>query len=60
MKEFKIQLILPAPNANVAKEVADEAQALIDQFGYEAFLNGVAFMKAHPDMVDVALGMIRR
>lgn len=31
LKDFTIQLILPAPNAEIAKEVANKAQSLIDQ-----------------------------
>lgn len=34
LKDFTIQLTLPAPNAEIAKEVANKAQSLIDQFGY--------------------------
>lgn len=36
---------LPAPNLEVAKRVADEAQRLIDIYGYYNFLNLVEFMK---------------
>lgn len=31
LKDFTIQLTLPAPNAEIAKEVANKAQSLIDQ-----------------------------
>jgi hypothetical protein len=34
LTEFKIQLALPAPNIEVAQEVANKAQVLINQFGY--------------------------
>lgn len=57
-KEYVIQLQLPAPDKETAKKVADEAQAMIDQFGYDVFLRGVSFMRTHPEMVNVALGMI--
>ena len=33
LTEFKIQLALPAPNIEVAQEVANKAQVLINQFG---------------------------
>lgn len=33
LTEFKIQLALPAPNIEIAQEVANKAQVLIDQFG---------------------------
>ena len=31
---------------------------MIDHFGVDTFLKLVDFMKAHPDMVQVGLGMI--
>jgi hypothetical protein len=34
LTEFKIQLALPAPNIEIAQEVANKAQVLINQFGY--------------------------
>lgn len=34
LTEFKIQLALPAPNIEVAQEVANKAQVLINQFGW--------------------------
>ena len=37
LTEFKIQLALPAPNIEVAQEVANKAQVLINQFGYYQF-----------------------
>lgn len=48
LKDFTIQLTLPAPNAEIAKEVANKAQSLIDQFGYYQFLNLVDFMQRNP------------
>lgn len=38
LKDFTIQLTLPAPNAEIAKEVANKAQSLIDPFGYLSIL----------------------
>lgn len=32
LKDFTIQLTLPAPNAEIAKEVANKAQSLIDHW----------------------------
>lgn len=58
MKEYKIQLILSARNEKMAKEVADEAQALIDRYGSITFLRLVDYMKRNPGMVDMALNMI--
>lgn len=46
---------LPAPNLEVAKRVADEAQRLIDIYGYYNFLNLVEFMKQNPSMVQMGL-----
>lgn len=37
LTEFKIQLALPAPNIEVAQEIANKAQVLINQFGYYQF-----------------------
>lgn len=42
--EYQIQISLPAPNQEIAQEVANKAQALVDQFGYYQFLNLVDFM----------------
>jgi hypothetical protein len=39
LTEYQIQIALPAPNEEIAKEVANKAQALVDQFGYYQFLN---------------------
>lgn len=52
LKDFTIQLTLPAPNAEIAKEVANKAQSLIDQFGYYQFLNLVDFMQRNPGAVS--------
>ena len=45
LTEFKIQLALPAPNIEIAQEVANK---VIDQFGYYQFLNLVDFMQKNP------------
>lgn len=37
-------MALPAPNIEIAQEVANKAQVLINQFGYYQFLNLVDFM----------------
>lgn len=37
LTEFKIQLALPAPNIEIAQEVANKAQVLINQFGNPRF-----------------------
>lgn len=58
MEDYKIQIILPAPDREIAKRVANEAQALVDQFGYENFLNLADFIRTNPDMVRVGLSMI--
>lgn len=50
---------LPAPNLEVAKRVADEAQRLIDIYEYYNFLNLVEFMKQNPSMVQMGLSLIR-
>lgn len=39
LQTFTLQMQLPAPNLEVAKRVADEAQRLIDIYGYYNFLN---------------------
>lgn len=39
LTEYQIQISLPAPNQEIAQEVANKAQALVDQFGYYQFLN---------------------
>lgn len=57
---------LPAPNLEVAKRVADEAQRLIDIYGYYNFLdhynflNLVEFMKQNPSMVQMELSLINK
>lgn len=57
---FKIQLALPAPNIEIAQEVANKAQVLIDQFGYYQFLNLVDFMQKNPGAVSFGLNLINR
>ena len=56
LTEFKIQLALPAPNIEIAQEVANKAQVLIDQFGY----NLVDFMQKNPGAVSFGLNLINR
>lgn len=48
LTEFKIQLALPAPNIEVAQEVANKAQVLID------------FMQKNPGAVSFGLNLINR
>lgn len=48
------------PNLEVAKRVADEAQRLIDIYGYYNFLNLVEFMKQNPSMVQMGLSLINK
>lgn len=55
LTEFKIQLALPAPNIEIAQEVANKAQVLIDQF-----LNLVDFMQKNPGAVSFGLNLINR
>lgn len=55
-----LQMQLPAPNLEVAKRVADEAQRLIDIYGYYNFLNLVEFMKQNPSMVQMGLSLINK
>lgn len=57
LTEFKIQLALPAPTIEIAQEVANKAQVLIDQFGYYQFLNLVDFMQRNPGAVSVSFGL---
>lgn len=59
LTEFKIQLALPAPNIEIAQEVANKAQ-LIDQFGYYQFLNPVDFMQKNPGAVSFGLNLINK
>lgn len=59
LTEFKIQLALPAPNIEVAQEVANKAQVLINQFGYYQFLKLVDFMQ-NPGAVSFGLNLINR
>lgn len=58
LTEFKIQLALPAPNIEVAQEVANKAQVLINQFGYYQFLKLVDFMQKNPGAVSFGLNLI--
>jgi hypothetical protein len=60
LKDFTIQLTLPAPNVEIAKEVANKAQSLIDQFGYYQFLNLVDFMQKNPGVVSFGLNLINK
>ena len=60
LTEFKIQLALPAPNIEVAQEVANKDQALVDQFGYYQFLNLVDFMQRNPGAVSFGLNLINK
>lgn len=53
LQTFTLQMQLPAHNLEVAKRVADEAQRLIDIYGYYNFLNLVEFMKQNPSMVQM-------
>lgn len=55
LTEFKIQLALPAPNIEVAQEVANKAQVLINQF-----LKLVDFMQKNPGAVSFGLNLINR
>lgn len=59
LTEFKIQLALPAPNIEIAQEVANKAQVLI-QFGYYQFLNLVDFMQKNPGAVSFGLNLINK
>lgn len=56
LTEFKIQLALPAPNIEVAQEVANKAQVLI----YYQFLKLVDFMQKNPGAVSFGLNLINR
>lgn len=58
LTEFKIQLALPAPNIEIAQEVANKAQVLINQFGYYQFLKLVDFMQKNPGAVSFGLNLI--
>lgn len=60
LTEFTIQVTLPAPNAEIAKQVANKAQVLIDQFGYYQFLKLVDFMEKNPGAVSFGLNLINR
>lgn len=58
LTEYQIQISLPAPNQEIAQEVANKAQA--DQFGYYQFLNLVDFMQKNPGAVSFGLNLINR
>lgn len=61
LQTFTLQMQLPAPNLEVAKRVADEAQRLIDIHRYLSdFLNLVEFMKQNPSMVQMGLSLINK
>lgn len=60
LTEYQIQIALPAPNEEIAKEVANKSQALVDQFGYYQFLNLVDFMQKNPGAVSFGLNLINR
>lgn len=60
LTEYQIQISLPAPNQEIAKEVANKAQSLIDQFGYYQFLNLVDFMQRNPGAVSFGLNLINK
>lgn len=60
LTEYQIQIALPAPNEEIAKEVANKAQALVDQFRYYQFLNLVDFMQKNPGAVSFGLNLINR
>ena len=47
-------------NIEIAQEVANKAQVLIDQFGYYQFLNLVDFMQKNPGAVSFGLNLINR
>ena len=53
-------LALPAPNIEIAQEVANKAQVLINQFGYYQFLNLVDFMQRNPGAVSFGLNLINK
>lgn len=59
-QRFNLQLALPAPNIEVAQEVANKAQVLINQFGYYQFLKLVDFMQKNPGAVSFGLNLINR
>lgn len=60
LTEYQIQIALPAPNEEIAKEVANKVQALVDQFGYYQFLNLVDFMQRNPGAVSFGLNLINK
>lgn len=60
LESFTLQVQLPAPNIEIAKRVANEAQRLIDIYGYYNFLNLVEFMRQNPSMVQMGLRLINK
>lgn len=60
LKEFHIQMSLPAPSVEIAKEVANKAQILIDRFGYYQFLKLSEFIDKNPEMVRFGLSLINK
>lgn len=60
LTEYQIQISLPAPNQEIAQEVANKAQALVDQFGYYQFLNLIDFMQKNPGAVSFGLNLINK
>lgn len=60
LESFTLQVQLPAPNIEIAKRVANEAQRLIDIYGYYNFLNLVEFMRQNPSMVQMGLKLINK
>lgn len=54
LTEYQIQIALPAPNEEIAKEVANRP------FGYYQFLNLVDFMQKNPGAVSFGLNLINR
>ena len=56
LTEFKIQLALPAPNIEIAQEVANKAQVL----RYYQFLKLVDFMQKNPGAVSFGLNLINK
>lgn len=57
LTEYQIQISLPAPNQEIAQEVANKAQALVDHY---QFLNLVDFMQKNPGAVSFGLNLINR
>lgn len=60
MNNYKIQLELQAPDKQIAQTVANEAQRLLDQYGYDQFLNLVSFMRNNPTLVNIGINLINQ